>query len=165
MRYFTSDTHFFHRNVIEYCSRPFRDVFEMNEALIERWNSVVGVDDEVVHVGDVFMGPSGKWKGVFERLNGRIVLIRGNHDYKRNVILNLGFAEIHKTLEMEIEGKRVLLRHIPDYERAVEYDFHICGHVHEKWKVRGNIINVGVDVWDYYPRTWSELMKGFEYES
>ena len=54
--FFTADTHWGHRNIIRYCQRPFADVEEMNEALITNWNSTVGKDDIVFHLGDFAMG-------------------------------------------------------------------------------------------------------------
>ena len=42
--FFTSDTHFYHANIINFCKRPFANVETMNEALIENWNAVVGVE-------------------------------------------------------------------------------------------------------------------------
>lgn len=50
--FFTSDTHFGHANIIRFCKRPFENVEEMNEALIENWNKVVSDDDTVFHLGE-----------------------------------------------------------------------------------------------------------------
>ena len=77
--FFTADTHWGHRNIIRYCQRPFADVDEMNEALITNWNSTIGKDDIVFHLGDFAMGGSAEWCRLLERLNGRIYLILGNH--------------------------------------------------------------------------------------
>ena len=82
--YFTSDTHFGHENIIKWCRRPYSSVEEMNEKLIENWNSVVGPDDIVFHLGDFAFGGSGLWKEVLSRLNGKKYLIIGNHDEKKS---------------------------------------------------------------------------------
>jgi calcineurin-like phosphoesterase family protein len=85
---FVSDTHFFHLNLTQAgrpdftTKRPYKDPPEMNEALIKNWNAKVQPSDEVYHDGDVCMGPSDKWMALLERLNGRIYLIKGNHDKK-----------------------------------------------------------------------------------
>ena len=80
--FFTSDTHFYHANIINFCKRPFANVETMNEALIENWNAVVGANDIVFHLGDFCFGGSAEWTNILNRLNGRIYLIVGNHDLK-----------------------------------------------------------------------------------
>lgn len=54
--WFTSDTHFDHANVIEYCKRPFSNVEEMNEAMIRNWNKRVMPEDTIFHLGDFHLG-------------------------------------------------------------------------------------------------------------
>lgn len=54
--FFTSDTHFNHTNIIRFCNRPFKDVAHMNETIIANWNSVVGPDDIIFHLGDFLFG-------------------------------------------------------------------------------------------------------------
>ena len=73
--FFTSDTHFNHTNIIRFCDRPFGSTEEMNEKLIGNWNSVVGPDDIVFHLGDFCLGGSAEWTKVLDRLNGKIYLI------------------------------------------------------------------------------------------
>lgn len=92
--YLTSDLHFGHRNIIDFCDRPFTtvtygihgvpiyepDVEAMNEALIENWNSVVSVNDLVYVLGDVCMGKIDDSLALLPRLNGTKKLVPGNHD-------------------------------------------------------------------------------------
>lgn len=77
--FFTSDTHFGHENIIKFCKRPYQSVEEMNEALIENWNKVIGKNDTVFHLGDFALGGSTVWNNTLDRLNGKIYLIFGNH--------------------------------------------------------------------------------------
>lgn len=80
--WFSADCHFNHKNIIEYCNRPYASVKEMNKALIDNWNSVVAPEDTVWVIGDMFMG---SWKNISEivpQLNGDIYLVIGNHDSK-----------------------------------------------------------------------------------
>ncbi len=81
-RFWTSDTHFGHEGILRFepVNRPFATVEEMNEVLVERWNAVVGPQDMVYHLGDVAMGKIADSLPVMSRLNGRKVLIPGNHD-------------------------------------------------------------------------------------
>ena len=70
--FFTSDTHFYHSNIIRFCNRPFANVEQMNESMIRNWNSVVGQDDEVFHLEDFCLGGSAEWAKILDRLNGHI---------------------------------------------------------------------------------------------
>ena len=72
--WFTSDTHWGHRNVIKFCNRPWKTVKEMDEALIENWKSAVSKDDIVFHLGDFAFAPNWRWKKLLSRLNGHIYL-------------------------------------------------------------------------------------------
>lgn len=86
MVHFTSDTHFFHRNIIDYTDRPYRtldgqpDTQAMNRDMIAKWNAQVGKTDLVFHLGDFGFGSHGRLRGIREALNGSIFLIKGNHD-------------------------------------------------------------------------------------
>lgn len=153
--FFTSDTHFNHANVIKYCTRPFDSVEEMNREMITRWNAVVGPEDTVYHLGDFALGKASEWPIIFRQLNGgKKILIRGNHDRSQRHMIELGFAEAHNKLEWN----GWLLQHEPVKTPKKL----LCGHIHEKWRRLGWIINVGVDVWDFTPRTIEELVKAEE---
>lgn len=75
VKYFTSDTHFYHGNIIRFCNRPFEDVEMMNETIISNWNNTVGLDDTVFHLGDFCLGGSAEWTKILDRLNGKIYLL------------------------------------------------------------------------------------------
>lgn len=130
--FFTADTHFGHKNIIRYCKRPFVDVEEMNETLIDSWNSTVGKDDIVFHLGDFAMGGSAEWSRFLERLNGRIYLILGNHDMKT---IGKGFSRLELvTMQMliNIGGQRIYLNHYPFlcFGGAYRNTWQLFGHVH-----------------------------------
>lgn len=153
MIWLTSDTHFFHRNIISYCNRPYADVDEMNEGLIANWNAVVAPDDEVFHLGDFAFGAFTKVASIASRLNGNKHLILGNHDrHTKTAFRDIGLDPT-KCFSTSYESLgRVLMVHKPPRpEDAEKYDVVLCGHVHSDWVVRGNCINVGVDVWDMAP--------------
>jgi calcineurin-like phosphoesterase family protein len=166
MIYFTSDTHFGHRNIIEYCNRPFRssdgqpDVYYMDRELIKRWNDVVTPDDTVYHLGDVIMGERGRLPQILRNLSGRKILIRGNHDKGAEKMLEAGFDEVHSELYTTVDGKLLYLHHqpMPVTHWMGWATYHICGHVHEHWTRRGDTVNAGVDRWDFRPVTLETLL-------
>ena len=171
--FFTADTHFFHRRIVDYCDRPFRtldghpDVKAMNEALIEQWNAAVRPQDVVYHLGDFGFGSPDKLHEVRRVLNGKMILIRGNHDHKIDKWI-LANDEVHKSLMV---GK-VWLAHVPPINEVPKNNYGlkfeevpgeahmlVCGHVHNLWDYRvyaahgqaRAIANVGVDIYKYKP--------------
>lgn len=76
----TSDLHFGHINIITYTHRPFADVDEMDEALVQTWNETVRPDDTVWVLGDVCMGRIEHSLGLVAQLHGTRLLLSGNHD-------------------------------------------------------------------------------------
>ena len=163
--HFTSDTHFNHKNIIEYSNRPYTDINHMTEMLVQNWNSVVDKGDTVIHVGDFAMGDKEQIPGIRKRLNGRIVLVLGNHDYdRRGQILKPiqagGFDEMYPELTIEVDGIMVYVRHEPklDFRSTAEVPYHICGHVHDAWNRKGHIINAGMDVRGYKPITLNDMI-------
>lgn len=136
--FFTSDTHFCHSNIIRFCNRPFKDADEMDEALIANWNSVVGPDDIVFHLGDFCFAGSEKWNKILDRLNGKIYLILGNHD-ERN--LRQGYISrfewVGYQMHIYIEGRSIYLNHFPMLCVAGSYrgenaTWQLFGHVHSQ---------------------------------
>ena len=136
--WFTSDTHFFHSKVIEYSNRPFKDVEEMNETMIKRWNAVVHNDHIVFHLGDFAWGGSEVWNNVLDRLNGHIYLVLGNHDMKN---LRQGyiskFEDVVFQMYIYIDGRAVYLNHYPflcygGSYRGEQAVWQLFGHVHSQ---------------------------------
>lgn len=76
----TSDTHFSHARISELAGRPYATVDEMNDDLVRRWNDTVSPSSVVLHLGDVALGPIEESIGLTARLNGRKLLVPGNHD-------------------------------------------------------------------------------------
>lgn len=131
--FFTSDTHFYHKNIIEFCKRPFCTVDDMNEALIANWNKAVGPRDTIFHLGDFCLGDSAKWNGILDRLHGRIHLILGNHDIRNFRKSYTGrFESVTTQMYIEIDGQRIYLNHYPFlcYEDSYNGTWQLFGHVH-----------------------------------
>jgi len=154
MDWFTSDTHFNHRNIIQYCNRPFKDVNHMNLVLMQNWNERVALDDTVYHLGDFALGPVMRWPEFVKNLNGYKILVRGNHDGSKAKMLRCGFNEVHDSLEYQ--GWKLV--HDPNGQNGKI----LCGHVHDAWKLKQDnnchIVNVGVDQWNFRPVAFDELM-------
>ena len=136
-----SDTHFFHGNIIKYCNRPFKDYKEMNKVMIEKWNSKVSQEDIVIHLGDFSFGHNEKIKEIREQLNGTIILIKGNHDWR--IDEDCGFIIVTGALQIG----NLILSHFP---LEVPDGFtNIHGHIHHKESFKG--INVSVEKTNYEP--------------
>ncbi len=84
--FFIADTHFGDRKVLKHFNRPFKDVKEMDKTMIDNWNKVVKKRDIVFHLGDFASGNFESWKEIVSRLNGKIYLVRGNHDHRDNEV-------------------------------------------------------------------------------
>jgi len=176
----TSDLHLGHIKAIELCNRPWFTTTEMNEAIIQRYNSVVAEGDTVYCLGDMVMGQLSENLPMLSRLNGTKLLILGNHDRPSQAyhhkkievwwnIYQSYFPVMMEEMRLDIgpNGEEILFNHFPyadpdyvDHAEAGRFaklqpknegEWLIHGHVHGAWKVNGKQINVGVDAWDYYP--------------
>lgn len=113
IKYFvTSDLHFWHKGILNFCkyTRPFSDVIEMNQGLIDHWNSVVGVDDEVLHLGDFSFKGKGGTQEILNQLNGNITFVRGNHCKVFRDSLKVKSVDY---LEFRFDGVKVCAFHFP----------------------------------------------------
>lgn len=92
--FFTSDTHFSQERTLTFSCRPFENVREMDQYIIDQWNSVVDPDDIVYHLGD--FGNA----NICEQLNGRIKLVLGNYEYNpdKNMLVTEYSTEISSEL-------------------------------------------------------------------
>lgn len=161
MRWFTSDMHYFHAKIIEYCQRPFFSVETMNTMMVANWNYAINDDDTVYVIGDVSFGTTEETQAILAQLVGRKVLVLGNHDKGRTKLqwMRLGFEQVVDFMDIQLGRFTPTLCHYPDNPATGHFlrlpsSNHqplLCGHVHDRWKVRGKTINVGVDVWDFTP--------------
>ncbi len=163
--WFTSDYHLGHFNIIKYCNRPFKTLEAMNNTIIRKHNERVKPEDIVFHIGDFCFknSPGGKsgegvrtpaieWE---KKLNGKIIHIQGNHDNNNST------KTIIRNLTIKYGGKRVNLVHNPDHA-SLSHEINFCGHIHNKWKFMKTpitiLVNIGVDVWNFYPQTFQNIM-------
>lgn len=166
--FFTSDTHFHHTNVIQFCNRPYGSVEQMNQALVDNWNSVVSDEDHVWHLGDVSFGNVPQTEEILQQLNGLKHLITGNHDRKgrcQKLDWSKYFVTQHDYYRLKVkEGDseyKFVLCHFPfsSWERGY-YNLH--GHLHtlpheKQGKFKQH--DVGVDNNNYTPLLLSDAVK------
>lgn len=170
--FLTSDLHFNHPNILKYEaeSRPFNTIEEMNETLIQNWNKVVSEVDDVFVLGDFFMGTIEGIEPILTRLNGKIHLIRGNHDTKNRLeYFKEKGIDIHDIYYLPYKGRYFILCHFPiaskEFINLVIKDNSevVCcyGHIHsnaEKGYVNGTY-HVGVDTNELTPIDLEQLYK------
>lgn len=178
MIWFTSDLHFCHNNVLEYCpNRQFSNIEEMNYVLLQNYNYYVRDNDTVFILGDLTLSSFDNARQWISQLRGKKFLIRGNHDkFSRSQYLSLGFTEVFNEAKIQIGKTVVSLSHYPykpDWwarwftkakhlrymERRPRKDgsWLLHGHTHSQHKIRGTAIHVGVDAWDLKPVSINQI--------
>jgi calcineurin-like phosphoesterase family protein len=164
--FFTSDTHFYHKNIIRYCNRPFSSIEEMNGVLIDNWNSVVKNNDVVYHLGDFAFCGRGILGSTIKKLNGNICLCKGNHDkYSNTIYFESGIKEILQSLNtIKINGSNFVLCHyaLRVWNKSNRGSFHCFGHSHGKLGEYKNSYDVGVDNNNFTPISYEDLIKKFK---
>lgn len=151
-----SDTHFFHKNIIKYCNRPFTSIPVMNDYIIRAWNANVEDDDIVFFLGDFCFAKTSEAKETTEwltrALKGHKFIVKGNHDFSKFRYTDVGWEQ---EWYQEFDFGRFNFRHRPDdiVQAAKDYDFVFYGHVHDKiiGNAPINTINVCVDVTHFQP--------------
>lgn len=163
MIYFTADWHIGHTNIIQYCNRPFVNADKMKHFILSNYMKTVQPEDTVYFLGDLtLVGPANKqYLFNFTRdLPGTKHLILGNHDKLDPFdYVEGGFQTVHTALDI---GEFILV-HDPvncliDHNRKW-----LCGHVHQLFKLNrvGNVLNIGVDIWGFFPVSIDEVRREF----
>lgn len=168
-QYVISDLHLDHENIIEYCDRPFDSVEEMNQALINNWNSVVEKTDTVFYVGDFSWYDVENVISFYERLNGEMVVVRGNHDSFSADEVPFSVVD---TCTMSHNGVQFYLQHHP---MTVPDDvpwWLIHGHTHNNEltahpliNADTNRINVSCELLNYTPISLDSVVSLIQNES
>ncbi|WBU76579.1 hypothetical protein CHLORIS_170 [Vibrio phage Chloris] len=145
--FITSDLHFFHTNIMKFCpeTRPWADHNEMTEALIAHWNSIVGEDDVVFHLGDFSFAGMEKTQAVLDRLNGTIVFVMGNHD--KTVRNQLKSPNKFEYLEVTYNKIKICMFHYAMRVWNMQHhgSIHFYGHSHGSLEGTGRSMDVGYD--------------------
>ena len=169
--WFTSDLHFWHKNICKYCNRPFETMEEMNQALIDNWNSVVKEDDTVFVLGDMGFCGYDKLEPLMFQLNGKKYLIQGNHDsdkivfrlYEANIIE--GYYKMHEVTiigDEECPDQQLTLCHFPmiDWPNKERGAWMVHGHQHQLPETPSCSVmhwDVGVDKNNLKPVSFEQL--------
>jgi len=170
--YFISDPHFGHKNIIKYANRPFTSVDEMDETIIKNWNGMIGKTDEVYILGDVSLTNSERTKEILNRLNGRLYLIKGNHE--KSVMSSkenrdrFEWIKDYYELKYEYNGKRnmIVMCHyaMRVWNKSHHGAYHLYGHSHDslEYEQWGKSMDVGIDsaariFGEYRPFTFDEI--------
>lgn len=163
--FFTSDTHFGHANVMQYCNRPWTMVNEMDDGLIERWNNCIKPGDTVYHLGDFCLTKRvDVIDGWLSRLNGTIRLVRGNHDewtkrYDRLVNKDkIKWIQDYAERTFVVEGKKhkIIMSHFPMlfWHKSHHGSIMLHGHSHggaQTYNEKVRRMDVGVDCHNWHP--------------
>lgn len=169
--WFISDTHFGHANIIKYSNRPFKDVDEMNEMMIQEWNKLVKPTDEVYHNGDFAFLQLPKLKTLLWRLNGILHLQLGNHDkeiikHRADLLKHGKFASIVHYRELKTPGNpMIVLFHYGQrvWNKSHHGSIMLYGHSHGSLPPHGLSVDVGVDckeiTHEYRPIHLDEVLK------
>ena len=151
--YVTSDHHWGHAAARSFYRRPFASVDEMDRVMIERWNAVVGPEDEIWHLGDFAVRQSAdRVASLLMLLNGRKHLVVGNND-DHAVTRCTGWRSVQSYVEMAIDDARFVLCHYPfrTWRDMGKGAINLHGHSHGRLKPLARQCDVGVDVWDFKP--------------
>jgi calcineurin-like phosphoesterase family protein len=158
--FFTADTHFNHNNIIHYCNRPFESMGEMNQVMMDKWNSVVGKKDSVYVLGDFCLGNATVKQWLVDQLNGVIYLVPGSHDHGKNP----GMMVLDNIYEHKGWSHPIICCHYPLMTwPGLHYGgIHLFGHCHGRLTPRPQCMDVGVDTNKFYPYALEDIKKIFE---
>ena len=171
MIYFTSDLHFCHDKEFLYKPRGFNSVDEMNEAIVEKWNSTVWCDDDVYVLGDLMLCDNDKGSEYLKRLNGRIHIILGNHDTNTRILIYDSLPNVVSVAwgyKLKYEGITFFLSHYPCITENTKIEplnltvFSLHGHTHSKELFNDMYpyaYNVALDAHDNTPVSAEQVKK------
>lgn len=178
--FFTSDTHWHHANILQFCHRPWSDIRTHDSALIQNWNKIVPKNGTVFHLGDFAMtGRIDYVRELVAQLNGTIYLVMGNHDYQnrfeREVMKEIFGGRCIDSAEITVNDETLPNKHVnfhcTHYPMLFWHrgSYHLHGHVHsgllstanEKVPFHPMRYDVGVDNNNYCPISYNDLIDKF----
>ena len=158
-RFFISDLHLGHENIIKYENRPFGDCEYMKNEIVKRWNNAVSKHDMVFVLGDVAFGKENL--DAISDLNGRKILVIGNHDtFSPKIYIDAGFESVSEW--PIILDDFYICSHAPIYLCNSMPYANIHGHIHGKQMVGGAYFNVSVEQINYTPINFDEIKRALQ---
>lgn len=163
--FFSSDHHFYHRNIIVTCNRPFIDIDDMNNALIQNHNMKVTNDDIEYFLGDfIFKNDVNAVIRILKQMNRQKHFICGNHDkimYDDRIREQFVSFTPNSLKEIRIGNKYITLSHYAMFvwNKSHHNSLNLFGHSHGMLSQFENSqqLDVGVDCWDYAPVSLDEI--------
>ncbi len=156
-----SDTHFFHANIGQYCSRP--DGWQ--ELTIENWNRFIQPGEIVFHLGDLALGKKEDTEVLVPLLHGKLYLMRGNHDRRGKAFYQrLGITLVADPYPVVLSsGQRLVFSHRPMTPLPPGV-FNLHGHIHNKPSpdVGPRHINLSIEVRQYRPWRLGDILPPFQ---
>ena len=159
------DTHFYHKNILNfktstgYALRAFNDINHMNEVMVLNWNAVVDPEDKVYHLGDVAMASFSRTKELINRLNGKKILIKGNHDNFKLSQYQQMFYDVRAYSILD----GIILAHIPIHPDSLgRWKGQVHGHLHSNNVQDKRYFNVSVEQINYTPINFNKVKKYFD---
>jgi len=156
----TSDLHFGHKEIISRCKRYYRDTCEMDEGIINNWNSLIGPNDLTYVLGDVSFGTLRETVSILKQLNGKKILIEGNND--RDLLVSSEFRDQFENIHTYLETDDLVLFHYPisDWNNRLKGTIHFHGHLHGKPSgIKGRIKDVSIDGNNMKPYNMVDLIR------
>lgn len=161
--FFTSDTHFGHANILKYDPRPWDNIDEHDQALIDNWNKVVPPSGLVYHLGDVMWHTRDyKCSYILDSLNGTLILIKGNHDRSNKPLLkHPRWSKVCDYEEITVRDQKIILFHyrMVVWNRSHHGSWALHGHSHGTLPVnrQARTFDVGTMCWGFTPISFSQV--------
>lgn len=171
MIWLSSDLHLGHDREFIWKARGFNSSIEMTQTIINKWNALIRPEDDVYILGDVMLGDNKMGMAAVAELNGRLHLIRGNHDTDVRISLFKDcaqFVEICDAKYLRYKKYHFYLTHYPcltgnlEKESLTQMTLNLSGHTHSKDKFFYDlpyIYNVAMDAHDCWPVDLDEIIE------
>ena len=169
--FFTSDWHLFHKNIIKYSHRPFKNIEVMNDSILKMFYSTVKNGDIVYFLGDFAFSSRSRENQIVSILEEitefvEFHFILGNHDHNLKQIYENHCTSVSNLKEIKIEGQNITLCHYPmhTFNHSHYNSWQLYGHHH--WNTNseflGKRFNVSVDANNFHMISFKKMRRIME---